>query len=100
MNRKTFKDLVVREALQFSIEDRQLVRYDFAYKDPASGRLVQWCVETITDACMSTQERDERIVPPCKANIARHLRLKCGIDLAIANQIPLDLPRTAEARYV
>jgi hypothetical protein len=92
--------LRVREVVQFSIADDCVpVRYDFAYRDPASGRRVQWCVEVLENKDIPS-ERDQRIIPPVKACIAKHLRSKCGIDLAVANQLELELPRTTPGRFV
>lgn len=76
-----------------------LMRYDFAYRDPASGWPQQISVDVLIDADDLTQ-RDERIVPPARASIERVLKRKCGIKLAISNQIHLKLPVHRAARYV
>lgn len=92
--------LRVREMLQYSIcDDWFPVRYDFAYRDPASGWMIQYIVEVIVTQ-NDLAYRDERAVPPAKATIATYLKRKCGLKLAIENQIPLVLPTGVNARYV
>jgi len=94
----------IRETKQWCPEfDAGVVvyRYDFAFKDPASGRYQQYATELwCADDELITEVRDERLVETYRVAIARLIQQKCGIREAIANQHQLALPRGVEARYV
>lgn len=90
----------LRETAQWNpYSDDVWIRYDFAYTDPASRRGVQIGVDTLTKSYDIT-ELDERIVPMARATIVRMLKRKCGVKLAVENEIHLALPPIANTRYV
>jgi hypothetical protein len=101
--RRVARDLLkgkVRASAQWSPldPDGQVVRFDFAFRDPASGRLRQYCVEMWLDPEMSLD--DPRIVEPVVASIARALEAQCGVKVATENRIPLSFPKLANVRMV
>lgn len=91
----------LRETVQYSLDtDGTLARYDFAYKDPASGWFTQICIDVLAPSD-DTAVLDEQIVPVARAAIVRRLKQKCGVKRAIENQLYLELPRGAVCcRYV
>jgi hypothetical protein len=94
-------ELRLREVRMFNISDEgfERVRYDFLYRDPASGWLQQIGVDAIVRE--GDDPNDERIIEPVRARLAHMLRRKCGLDRAAENQIHLPLPLSAvRARYV
>jgi hypothetical protein len=91
----------VREVRQWHLEGQPVeYRYDFAWRDPASGLVSQYCSMTYVDDLMSEAERDERIVPACVAQITREIERACGMEYALKNQYQLSLPRGVPGRYV
>jgi len=96
-HKKLIPYIVLRECIQWSLDDFYPVRYDFAYKDPADGSFRQIGV----DAAVLDLEEIERahLVEIAKSTIARMLWQKCG-PRAIENAIQLRLPGTALGRYV
>lgn len=100
--RKHFPKGVVRETRQWSpgFDDTVLIRYDFAFVDPASGARAQLCSECYIRKDMTEAEVNEMVLGPALAVLERMIHRKCGMDQALAHYIPLDLPRTVPARYV
>lgn len=97
-------DLRLREVAQWSPDNDPYfyIRWDFAWKDPASGWVYQYGVDAYVDeTTLADLERRNFLADTAKATIGATLRRKCGLDRAIANRIFLELPRTAKhARYV
>lgn len=91
----------LRETVQYNPDaDGVFVRYDFAYKDPASGWFIQICIDVLAPSD-DTAVLDEQIVPVARAAVVRRLKQKCGVKRAIENQLYLELPRgTVCCRYV
>jgi hypothetical protein len=100
--RKPFPPGVVRECQQYTIDEPYDVwSWDFAWRDPASGRLTQYNALAYAMPEMSETEFAERVRAPAVACIEREIHRKCGMAYAIANQFPLSLPLTAiKARFV
>lgn len=100
--RKHFPAGVVRETQQWNPEPGMIEwRYDFRFRDPATGAdLLYYATTWADDVKMSVAERDERIAEPAIATLERMVHRKCGMDEAIKNQIPLALPRDVPARFV
>jgi hypothetical protein len=92
-------DPILRETMQmyFDCDEIYVVRYDFAFIDPASRWFWQYGVDA---QLLDLDRRDELLVPVAKATIRRILNRKCGVKLAVENQVHLDLPRGVSARYV
>jgi hypothetical protein len=92
----------LRESQQYQIYDPEGVHYrwDFAYKDPASGKLWQYGCDALVTEPMSDEEFKERIFKPARARIASMLRSKCGIPAALAHQVWLPTARCMKVRYV
>jgi hypothetical protein len=90
----------IRESMQWSLDDHNTVRYDFAFRDPASGRVTQYGCDAHFRYEMSEDQHREMVFEPCLARIAMMIQMKCGIARAIENQIPLSLPRDVRARYI
>jgi hypothetical protein len=91
----------VRECKQWSCEDLNFVQYDFAYRDPASGRHAQYCVRATYEDWMTDEQMDKMVAEPALACLAMMLQRKCGIREALTHKIPLSLPLTAiKARFV
>lgn len=100
--RKHFPAGAVRETRQWTYQGDFLVqlRYDFRFRDPASGADLLYYVTAWADEKMSTIDVDQRIAEPAIACLERMVHRKCGMDEAIKNQIPLTLPHTVEGRFV
>lgn len=90
----------MREMVSYPVSEYGFwVRYDFAYRDPASGWIMQVGADVVTTHD-DPDERDRCQVEPARAVIERLLKRKCGVKLAIANQIHLKLPVYGVGRYV
>lgn len=102
--RKHFPVGVVRECKQWSLyADADEWQWDFAWKDPASGRLTQYNARASVAQNPKLSEDDfaTHVRAPAIACIEREIHRKCGMDYAIANQYPLQLPRVGVvARFV
>jgi hypothetical protein len=100
--RKHLPPGAVREVKQWSLDtgtDEWF--WDFAWRDPASGRLVQYNARASV-AYPGPSEADfvERVRAPAIACIERDIHRKCGVAYALANQHHLSLPRGVVARFV
>lgn len=101
MKRKRFPPGAVRECMQFTLDGPDVFRWDFAWRDPASGRVTHYYVEAQAEPDMPEADFAERVREPAVACIERQIHRKCGMDYAVANQYPLSLPRTINvARFV
>jgi hypothetical protein len=88
----------VREVKQFNLGGPDVFRWDFAYRDPASGRMVQYTTQVYVEA--NEPHFDERVREPAIACLAMMIQRKCGIKEALANQRQLELPRNVPGRFV
>ena len=93
----------VRECSQYSVKnDVEPYRWDFAYRDPASGFEQQYsCTAFACTAVQTPEQFHEMVREPALLRLAMMLQRKCGIKEAVAHKIQLPLPRAAlVARYV
>jgi hypothetical protein len=97
---KHFPPGVVRECRAFDFEFGDYWRWDFAWRDPASGRIMQYNCVTYADDALPEADFAERVRAPALARIEREIHRKCGMAYALANQYPLSLPRGIPARFV
>lgn len=75
-------------------------RWDFAFTDPASGRVRQYSVIGTSVPSFNDEQFAEQVRAPSIACLARSLHQQCGIRKALANEHSLRLPRSMLARYV
>lgn len=97
--RKPFPKGAVRECSAYDYCG-EAFRWDFAWRDPASGRVTQFNVIALAAPELSEADFAERVRKPALACIEREIHRKCGMDYAIKNQYHLSLPRGATARMV
>lgn len=101
---KPFPEGTLRECEQWSpdLEEYMTVRWDFAFKDPASGRWQQYstCAMYNPKIVKTHEAFNEMVRAPAVACLARMIHRKCGMDQAVAHQALLDLPRHVKGRYV
>ena len=91
--------ITVRECQQRTIEGPEIWRWDFAWRDPASGRVTQYCVQSyLADGAPDAHLREARKI--AKIKIIREIQHKCGLREALQNQYSLSLPRGMRARYI
>jgi len=98
--RKHFPPGAVREVKQFTVDCDEEYRWDFAWRDPASGRVVQFNVRAYAPHSMSEADFAAMVREPALACIEREVHRKCGMDYAMANRYQLALPRHVPGRYV
>lgn len=98
--RKHFPPGAVRECQQYTLDGPDVWRWDFAWRDPASGRVSQYNTLAFVKAGMSDEDFAARVREPAIACIEREVHRKCGMAYALANQYQLSLPRNVPARYI
>jgi hypothetical protein len=98
--RKPFPPGAVRECQQFSIDPPDVYRWDFAWRDPASGKVWQYSTQAMVMPGMSEADFAEQVRAPAIACLERQVHRKCGMDYAMKNQYPLELPRNVPGRFV
>jgi hypothetical protein len=98
---KHFPRGACRECQQYTLDGPDVWRWDFAWRDPASGRVTQYNVMAFADASMDEETFAKHVRHPALACIEREIHRKCGMRYALANQYQLSLPRCAAvARFV
>lgn len=87
----------LRQVRMWDAAGPEHVRFDIAYRDPASGRYRQYGCDVMV---AEEHELPEHVLETVRAVIARELHRQCGIERAIENQHLLSLPQTVQASYV
>lgn len=100
--RKSFPPGVVREVRQYAAayDFAIVIRWDFAYRDPASGAWMQVGADAMIAKDVPDSDVERFVREPAVACLEREIHRKCGMAYALANRIPLELPRHGAGRYV
>lgn len=90
----------LRELEYYNIEEGgKHIRHDFAWRDPASGRLRQYCVDSRLDELITETAR-QSVRETARGLIAGILESQCGVERALANQYQLGIPRATTVRFI
>lgn len=98
--RQHFPPGAVRELRTFDLEIGDVVRWDFAWRDPASGHVTQYSALAFAAPELSEDDFATHVREPAIACIEREVHRKCGMRYAMANQYHLSLPRGVPGRFV
>jgi hypothetical protein len=97
---RTPRDHFPPGAVRECLDAGDVVRWDFAWRDPASGRVTQCNVLALSAPELSEDDFATRVREPAIACIEREAHRKCGMRYAMANQYHLSLPRGVPGKFV